>query len=740
MISIHSLRKSISKGVVATLLVVLIGWFGALVTAQTAPQDNRGKLTLEQIKGLLANGLPDTALAGEIRDRGITFSDNLTKLILDDLQGRGAGPKTIRALEAYLPKSSIRVQTRLERTIVLVDEKQYGITGLDGSLQVNDLEPGEHTVEVRNRPRYRDTRLTVVLKPNQSQEVALTPELAIGFLTVNVLTPNAEVLIRGDLASLSGVFSGREVAPGQYSLEVASKGYQTLKQTIEIKAGQQLSIPVRLEIDREGLNGILLQSQKAFSSKNYTSAIQLALQVTSLLPSDPGALSILAQSSFRLNDTKNFLAYGKAALEAGAALDFPFVLRTEKPLTATPIVLRITSTTASFISETGQTLQTLPLETITSISLKGEIQDEVFLVLAPPRPEGSKKILDHFLFLLNGFSARTTGTTEETQLSQRDTLNALWNLQGLLQQAAETRKDFLRIAGPDAPPLSTEGTPAGTEAVTTPAETPKSRKEPKRKEPKPEDSSKTPDPPDRPPVATPPVASQPKVEVRTTPKTNRAAKILIGLALRNAGTLEKLELIKDARFNGTQSSTKFQSEKADVNYVWVRPNRLREDSRMGNLRGTVVFGGDTAWESVEGQTGEANTPETIRQRRIQAKLFGPGLLQQLKANEAFAERYTKARQDGTALEVIKITDSDGDTYEVFFNVKTLLPEKCVYEIPTQLGQPLVIEDRFDDFRMIGGVMLPFKIARFIGGQPAKVDEFSEVRVNERPNPGVFKKP
>lgn len=721
--------------------VALIACFSTTsVPAQAPSQDTRGKLTLEQIKGLLANGLPDTALAGEIRDRGITFSDTLSKLVLDDLQGRGAGPKTLRALEAYLPKSSIRVQTRLERTIVLVDDKQYGITGLDGSLQINDLEPGEHTVEVRNRPRYRDTKMTVVLKPNQNQDVALTPDLAIGFLTVNVLTPNAEVQIRGDFASLSGAFSGREVAPGQYTLEVTSKGYQTLKQTIEIKAGQQLSIPVRLEIDREGLNGILLQAQKAFSSKNYTNAIQLALQVTSLLPTDPGALSILAQASFRLNDTKNFLTYGKAALESGAALEFPFVLRTEKPLTATPIILRITSTTASFIGETGQILQTLPLETLAAISLKGEIQDEIFLVLSPPRPEGSKKSFDHTLFLLHGFSGRAPGPTEETQLSQRDTLNALWNLQSLLQQTSETRKDFLRIAGPEAPLPAGDGTPSPTEA-TLPPETPKVKKEPKPREVKPEDKAKpAADPVETPPVTSATIPTQPKVEVRTTPETNRAAKILIGLALRNAGTVEKLELIKDARFNGTQSSIRFQSEKADVNYVWVRPNRLREDSRFGNLRGTFVFGGDTAWETVEGQAGESNTPETVRQRRIQAKLFGPGLLQQLKANEAYAQRYTKARQDGTALEVIKVTDSDGDTYEVFFNVKTLLPEKCVYEIPTELGQPLVIEDRFDDFRTIGGILLPFKISRFIGGQQVKVDEFTEVRVNERPNPGVFRKP
>lgn len=78
--SIRSLKKSISFGALSAVLMVFLALFGATlpVPAQNPPQDNRGKLTLEQIKGLLTNGLPDTALAGEIRDRGITFSDMLT--------------------------------------------------------------------------------------------------------------------------------------------------------------------------------------------------------------------------------------------------------------------------------------------------------------------------------------------------------------------------------------------------------------------------------------------------------------------------------------------------------------------------------------------------------------------------------------------------------------------------------------------------------------------------------------
>lgn len=105
--------------------------------------------------------------------------------------GCSAPRKTLRALEPYLPKASVRVITRLDRTIVLVDGKQYGITDTTGILQINDLEPGEHLIETRNRPRYKDGQLRVVLRPRDNQEVVFEPEVNVGTLTITPPHPQS---------------------------------------------------------------------------------------------------------------------------------------------------------------------------------------------------------------------------------------------------------------------------------------------------------------------------------------------------------------------------------------------------------------------------------------------------------------------------------------------------------------------------------------------------------------------
>ena len=59
-------------------------------------------LSMAQIEALIdLQGMPDAALAGEIRDRHLAFS--LTRSIVDALRSRGAGPQTVAALETLLP-------------------------------------------------------------------------------------------------------------------------------------------------------------------------------------------------------------------------------------------------------------------------------------------------------------------------------------------------------------------------------------------------------------------------------------------------------------------------------------------------------------------------------------------------------------------------------------------------------------------------------------------------------------
>ena len=95
----------------------------------TAQQDS--PLTLAQVQALLKNRTPDSAVAIEIRRRGIDFTPSAP--ILEQLRKLGAGGKTLKALEETIA-STKRPQSQQNKFVILVadfkslDDKNYGVT------------------------------------------------------------------------------------------------------------------------------------------------------------------------------------------------------------------------------------------------------------------------------------------------------------------------------------------------------------------------------------------------------------------------------------------------------------------------------------------------------------------------------------------------------------------------------------------------------------------------------------
>jgi hypothetical protein len=403
-------------------------------------QDNPKPLSLEQIRRLIQNGFPDTALAGEIRDRGIDFSETFDRQTFESLRLLGAQEKTLRALEPYLPKAAVRVVTKLDRTIVLVDGKQYGTTDSTGVLQINDLEPGEHLIEIRNRPRYKDGQLRVVLLPRTNQEVVFEPEINVGTLTITPLTPNLEVTVYNELVSLTGIFARRELAPGVYTLQARSRWHRPITQIIQIQAGQHLTLPIALERDEELLEAAILEAQKSFSAKDYTKSINTLLEVLNVTPRNLTALNLLAQTYLRINDTPNFLATAKRILDADGTVDVALLMHTEKKAPQ-PVRLQLSRTalTVEWL-DSGDT-QTFPLEHFSRAFIRGDVQSEVFLVLAGTRTP--KRTPDLVFSVANTYDPRDE--SREPQLSQRDKINLLWNIEEIIRFSLEVHKEFLSV-------------------------------------------------------------------------------------------------------------------------------------------------------------------------------------------------------------------------------------------------------------------------------------------------------
>src|SRR4051812_300485 len=103
-------------------------FLGLASVALSQPQ----KLTLSQIEDLVAHGVPDATLSTQVRVHGITFP--VTPGALDELRAKGAGPKTLSAIDSLKPPPPIRpvpgkigIQTEPESQVFL-DGKPAGIS------------------------------------------------------------------------------------------------------------------------------------------------------------------------------------------------------------------------------------------------------------------------------------------------------------------------------------------------------------------------------------------------------------------------------------------------------------------------------------------------------------------------------------------------------------------------------------------------------------------------------------
>jgi preprotein translocase subunit SecD len=105
----------------------------------SARQKTVQKLTLSQIEGLVAHGVPDSTMAGQIQRRGVGFA--VTPAILDALQRKGAGPQTLAAIQGIAPTSGASIPDALGNP-----KNANGSSPSGGWRQASDLQHCVHLI------------------------------------------------------------------------------------------------------------------------------------------------------------------------------------------------------------------------------------------------------------------------------------------------------------------------------------------------------------------------------------------------------------------------------------------------------------------------------------------------------------------------------------------------------------------------------------------------------------------
>lgn len=104
-----------------------------------ARQNTMQKLTLSQIEGLVAHGVPDSTMAGQIQRRGVGFA--VTPAILDALQRKGAGPQTLAAIQGIAPTNGASIPDALGNP-----KNANGSSPSGGWRQASDLQHCVHLI------------------------------------------------------------------------------------------------------------------------------------------------------------------------------------------------------------------------------------------------------------------------------------------------------------------------------------------------------------------------------------------------------------------------------------------------------------------------------------------------------------------------------------------------------------------------------------------------------------------
>jgi hypothetical protein len=182
-----------------------------------------------------------------------------------------------------------------------------------------------------------------------------------------------------------------------------------------------------------------------------------------------------------------------------------------------------------------------------------------------------------------------------------------------------------------------------------------------------------------------------------------------------AGGAEKLAAVRDYTMLAEYSidpavakiggSTIVQTEK------WIAPAAFRQDATVSTGRVSVYTDGKVGWISTNGPQGQGWGALTgVQRSQVLGDLFR--VYYRLLLSDRVEGRVVNAIDDSS----VQIADSTGQVASVEFDPRTHLPKRAAYDTQQAAGAPIYSEDVYEDFRDVGGILVPFKITNNQGGR------------------------
>jgi outer membrane lipoprotein-sorting protein len=213
----------------------------------------------------------------------------------------------------------------------------------------------------------------------------------------------------------------------------------------------------------------------------------------------------------------------------------------------------------------------------------------------------------------------------------------------------------------------------------------------------------------------------------------QTADELIAKNIAAKGGMEKLKAVQSFR---QTSDITVQGMAAKLTIYSKRPNLTRQEIVVGPETIVSAFDGQTPWmvNPMSGSTqATVITGPQADMIRNDASFDGP--LVDYKARGTTVELVGAEDVDGTAVHHLKVTGADGLVKHIYLDASTSLEMKVTTETPEGL-----VEQRFTDYRDVGGLKVPYSITVLTGGAVTAQIKLLTVDLNAEIDDALFRIP
>ncbi len=206
------------------------------------------------------------------------------------------------------------------------------------------------------------------------------------------------------------------------------------------------------------------------------------------------------------------------------------------------------------------------------------------------------------------------------------------------------------------------------------------------------------------------------------------------------GGLEAWGSVSSARMVGSMRAP--NGFEAPFTLMFKVPGKSRLEFTFEGLTGVQAVDGDAAWQIMPfmGKPDPETMPRDQARLMIeQADFDGP--LVNWKEDGNTLEYLGVEDVEDTDVHKVKVTLASGDVRHYFLDAESFLPLRSLAQTRVQ-GQEIAVETTFDDYKEIGGLVLPHTIEVRQVGAPdrAQVFTIAETELNVELDDGQFRMP